>query len=1237
MTDLIGGRYRLAGPIGRGGMGEVFRAEDLLARAPVCLKRARAHDTPSAVLARVRREFRVGQMVTHPHLMPILDLIEEGDEPWLVMELIDGPSLEALLERCGGEALPAAGVVALGLQLALGLDWFHRWVGEKHRDIKPGNVLIEPASPAERGALALADLVPAHGAAAPFRAMIADFGLATGETRISRTEAVPGTLLFTAPEVLRLGKKATIQSDLYSLGRTLECAALGCPQPPAVEPTSTDTLRELVGDRLGRALGRLLAPDPAERFPSAAELGRALTEIEQRGSRPLAAPSGRPHSLVRRDQLDELLRICDAPLGREGRMVLLRGAVLSGRATLLHRLGEALDAPAITVRRGDEAALAPIARLAQDLIAAAAASEAARRERVLGDDEGALRLLIKKAEAPRGERASAGDALMQALGRVLRRFLDDGGSHLLIHDLDLAPPETLAALQRVIEACGRMTLVASAGLDRRSRGLEGFLAAARRRWVEIHEIECAELSPREAALWLRRVCPDAKPAAVRELAERALDWFGRGARAFSMGAALLQAERLLELDDSGSPRALAAEDWPVAGRLGAAYARMSEELGEAARRVLAALGAGSEHGLAAAELAAGLGSDQEAASEALERLHLRGLARIAAGAGDRPSYAPAARMLVDPAVAEAVAEGDFHLRVAGALDTGDEPITLHKCAFHLERAGRLQDAIEKLGALARRLDPVAPPAAAAQRLHALSLGPAPEMRPALLLEAAHAAVEHQPPEARRLYAEVLERLELAPPELRPRIECEARWGMVVVARLMGCPAEMTCELKTLDAMGALDRPLEELRLLAHAAPNLETHPDEALALLERCAPESADGLGRVATRWADYRFYALYFSGRFDDAQEHAGYWRDAALAAGDDVAMSIFLQHLANARAVRRRSEEAEATFRDALELAEQTGAALRIVQTALNFGRFLTRDDKVAEARAVFSRAEPRVESCGPYHQARFRYDLGTLYARVELWDSAVEHYSRSLAGLEKLGHRHRFLVAANLAEAHLSTGDTAAARAAFELLVTQVREKSDLAPSTRDSLLAWARILEGMLLRAEGRAGQSLEVLRSEPSGGRQGAAQADLVEHQARALCEALRSLGRAAEAEPIARERVQRIDTDRQVARAPAARRQLAEIQAELGKSEDALGELKIARGVAVALRQRREESRIFVSAARVHEKSDDMKLSLRCRATARALREWLRAGLVNEPPPITRSGEASSMETGRTGRRQIHP
>ena len=121
------------------------------------------------------------------------------------------------------------------------------------------------------------------------------------------------------------------------------------------------------------------------------------------------------------------------------------------------------------------------------------------------------------------------------------------------------------------------------------------------------------------------------------------------------------------------------------------------------------------------------------------------------------------------------------------------------------------------------------------------------------------------------------------------------------------------------------------------------------------------------------------------------------------------------------------------------------------------------------------------------------------------------------------------------------------------------------------------------------------------------------------------------------ERVQRIDTDRQVARAPAARRQLAEIQAELGKSEDALGELKIARGVAVALRQRREESRIFVSAARVHEKSDDMKLSLRCRATARALREWLRAGLVNEPPPITRSGEASSMETGRTGRRQIHP
>ncbi|MAE69871.1 MAG: hypothetical protein CME06_05320 [Gemmatimonadetes bacterium] len=1217
-ADLIGDRYRLLEPIGVGGMGQVFRAEDLLAHAPVCVKRAREHDARSAVVARVRREFRVGSMVAHPNLLPVLDLVEEGGEPWLVMELIEGPSLEDLLVGCGGEGLRAAGVVALGRQLARGLAWFHEWVGEKHRDIKPGNILIEPARSLGDRRLTLAELVPAPGEAPSFRAMIADFGLATGATRISRSDAVPGTIMFTAPEVMRLGRSATVRSDLYSLGRTLECAILGQPQPSEVEPTSAGALREAVGDRLAGIVGRLLAPDPEQRLASAAELEGALEEIAERASlSAFGSSSGSPRAFFRRARLDELLHLCESPVGPEGRLVFLRGAPLSGRATLLHRLARILDAPAMTVRHG-ERALEPLARLAQDLIAMSAEEEEGRRRRVLGDEEGALRILVglgAKEDGLGEEPLPPVDPLAQALGRVLRRHFEEASPNLLVHDLDLAATEAIACLEQVLQVCGRVTLVASVGLDRLPERLERFAQSARRRWADVREIECGEISPVEAAGWVQWACEGVSQREAGALAEEALAWFGRGARALSLGLGQLRAEGLLERGEGGALPALGVESWPGEGRLGRLYARQREGLPELAEKVLSLLDPAESDGIGALELAAGMEQEEIPVADALEELRLRALVRIRAPVGDRPSYALAAGMLHGSGTESRAIDPAFHERAARALDRLDDPEALRRCAFHLEKAGRSAEAVEKLTALARRLDPLRPPEAVQHRLHALSLLPESAMRPKILLEAAQAALQHEPPTAGKLFAGVLGALELLPVSERGAVECEARGGLVTFELLMGRPEGMKREIELLDALDDLDEIAEHQRLLARATPILESDAAAALELLDRCAPRSGGELDRFAFRWAEIGFWPLYSMRRFDEAEQHAELWRDRALARGHEVAMAVFLMNLAQARAAVQRLDEAERTLVNALELARKSGASLRILQVALALGRLLVRNERASEGREVFCAAEALARRCGKYNEARVSYELGTVCAHAELWNEAQAHYSRSFADLTALRHRHRFYVAANLVEARMSTGDLEGARETLEWVMTDVADSPDAPPALRDSLLVWARVIEGMLLVSEGHPEKAVHTLREAMPETNLGAAEAVIREHWAEGLCDALRGLGRAEEAEPIALGQVEWTKSEQLASRAPAARRLFAGVLADRGRLDEALDELRIGRGIAVALGQRWEESKIFSAAARIHEKADRIEMRQRCRTTARALKQWLREGILDGQSP----------------------
>src|SRR5262245_15614332 len=193
---MLAGRYRIVGLLGRGGMGEVYRAEDLKLAQPVALK-----FLPGAVsrhpdrLERFLQEVRLARQVSHPNVCRVHDIGETGGLHFLSMEYIDGEDLASLLRRIG--RLPQDKALELARQLCAGLAAAHdRKV--LHRDLKPANVLIDG-----RG-----------------QAHLADFGLADLADHRRDVAEIAGTLGYMAPEQLE-GKEVTTRTDVYALGLVL--------------------------------------------------------------------------------------------------------------------------------------------------------------------------------------------------------------------------------------------------------------------------------------------------------------------------------------------------------------------------------------------------------------------------------------------------------------------------------------------------------------------------------------------------------------------------------------------------------------------------------------------------------------------------------------------------------------------------------------------------------------------------------------------------------------------------------------------------------------------------------------------------------------------------------------------------------------------------------------------------------------------------------------------------------
>ncbi|WP_438295964.1 protein kinase domain-containing protein [Streptomyces sp. HUAS TT7] len=285
--EVLGGRYRVTETIGRGGMGVVARAVDQLLNREVAVKILRAYtDASPAELAelrdRMQREAQAAARIRHSGVVTVHDVVEEQGLPVIVMELVDGPSLDDVLAERG--SLDPREAAAIGAKLMDALDAAHR-AGVLHRDVKPGNVLLE------RGG----------------RVVLTDFGIASIDTsgdealaKLTQSGQIVGSLDFLPPERAQ-GQVPGAASDIWALGMTLYAAVEGA--SPFRRTSVWSTLAAIVGDPLPEprragplapVLQALMAKDPLQR-PDAGQAREMLEAVAGgTGADVAAAPAPQP-------------------------------------------------------------------------------------------------------------------------------------------------------------------------------------------------------------------------------------------------------------------------------------------------------------------------------------------------------------------------------------------------------------------------------------------------------------------------------------------------------------------------------------------------------------------------------------------------------------------------------------------------------------------------------------------------------------------------------------------------------------------------------------------------------------------------------------------------------------------------------------------------------------------------------------------------------------------------------
>jgi len=287
---VVAGKYRLDRILGKGGMGVVYEATNQSVGRRVALKRLWAGDDPDLV-GRLHREARATAAIHSPHVVEILDVVkDEHEEIWVVMELLEGESLAARIQRFG--SLSAAETAAFVAQLLAGLEAAHEQ-HVVHRDLKPANVFLHRSAEGETVVKLL------------------DFGISKwrGETggQLTATGATLGTPSYMAPEQAQASRDADERSDVYSVGAILyECLSgeppYGRDTYPVVlarlmtqDPVDIGDLVPDLGPGLVDVIRRAMARDPADRFPTAHSMRVALeSSVDLTAPRSISTPRRRP-------------------------------------------------------------------------------------------------------------------------------------------------------------------------------------------------------------------------------------------------------------------------------------------------------------------------------------------------------------------------------------------------------------------------------------------------------------------------------------------------------------------------------------------------------------------------------------------------------------------------------------------------------------------------------------------------------------------------------------------------------------------------------------------------------------------------------------------------------------------------------------------------------------------------------------------------------------------------------
>jgi len=340
-----GGRYKVTKKLGEGGKGIVFKAEDTRLGRTVAIKVIKGEGLDQESFARFEQEAKATAGLSHPHIVAIYDIGQEGESHYLILEFVDGPNLSGLISSQPGARCDAATTLRIGSQVCQALEYAHSR-GILHRDIKPENIMITSAG------------LP----------KLMDFGLARalGGPNLTQRGVIVGTPSYLPPEQA-LGKHSDTRSDLYSLGCVLYEMVTGRPPFHGDDPVKVifshindlpimpRKLAPQIPEALEQIILRLLAKDPDQRYQSASELFQALRSVKEVAeARP--APGGVPteekaaermptpeprwaQPLVDREQEIKILRArLDATLRGEGSLVFITGEAGIGKTRLAYEL-----------------------------------------------------------------------------------------------------------------------------------------------------------------------------------------------------------------------------------------------------------------------------------------------------------------------------------------------------------------------------------------------------------------------------------------------------------------------------------------------------------------------------------------------------------------------------------------------------------------------------------------------------------------------------------------------------------------------------------------------------------------------------------------------------------------------------------------------------------------------------------------------------------------------------------